>query len=175
MGPGIEAKARAVRLAIFDVDGIMTDGTLWITDSGEEFKGFNTRDGHGLKMLQESGITLAILSGRRSRCVENRARDLGIAHVLQGISRKQEGFDLLLRAVGVEASQTAYMGDDLVDLPVLRRCGLSATVPEAPDLVRRHADHVTVAAGGRGAVREFCELIMRLQGTLEAQWSQYLA
>jgi 3-deoxy-D-manno-octulosonate 8-phosphate phosphatase (KDO 8-P phosphatase) len=132
MGPGIEAKARAVRLAIFDVDGIMTDGTLWITDSGEEFKGFNTRDGHGLKMLQESGITLAILSGRRSRCVENRARDLGIAHVLQGISRKQEGFDLLLRAVGVEASQTAYMGDDLVDLPVLRRCGLSATVPEAP-------------------------------------------
>jgi len=169
-----DARAREVRLAIFDVDGIMTDGTLYVTDSGEEMKGFHVRDGHGLKMLQGSGVVLAILSGRRARCVEHRARDLGIDHVLQGVARKQEGFEALLRAVGVDPQQASYMGDDVIDLPVLRRCGLAATVPEAPALVRSHCHLVTSAGGGRGAVRELCERIMQAQGTLDAQLARHL-
>ena len=165
----IYAKARAVRLAIFDVDGVLTDGALYLSDSGDEIKAFSSLDGHGLKMLHESGVELAIITGRTSRSVELRARNLGIAWLFQGASDKTRVYAELLAARGLEAGATAFMGDDVVDLPVLRRCGLALTVPEAPLAVKQSADYVTRAGGGRGAAREACELIMHAQGTLEHQ------
>ena len=159
-------RARSVRLAIFDVDGVLTDGTLYYSDSGVEIKAFNVRDGHGLKMLQASGVQTAIITSRRSHAVELRARDLGIELLYQGASDKLATYQELLGRVGLETFATAYIGDDLVDLPVLVRCGLAVTVPEAPAAVRRHAHYVTQSAGGHGAARELCELIMHAQGTV---------
>lgn len=170
----VTSKARRVRLAVFDVDGVMTDGTLYLTDSGEQMKGFNSRDGLGIRLLQDSGIGTAILTGRRSQCVELRAKEIGISHVFQGVSDKAEGMARLLADLGISSEEASYMGDDLPDLPAMFGCGLRATVPEAPELVRRHADYVTRAAGGRGAVREFCELLMRAQGTFDTQIARYL-
>lgn len=168
-------RAHRIRLAIFDVDGVLTDGALYYSDTGEELKAFNVRDGHGLKMLQSTGVTLAILTSRRSNCVELRARNLGIDLLHQGVSDKRTAFEDMLRGLALAPEAACYMGDDVIDLPVLRRCGLAVTVPEAPALVRQHAHYVTVAAGGRGAVREACELVMRAQRTLDAQLSHYLA
>ena len=170
----VYAKAKNVRLAVFDVDGVMTDGALYLTDGGEEIKAFNSRDGHGMKMLQESGVEIALLTGRTSRCVELRAQNLGIKRVLQGVADKGRVFAELLAASGIEAHMAAYMGDDIVDLPALLRCGLALTVPDAPSLVKRHADYVTQAFAGHGAVREACELIMQAQGTLDRQIAAYL-
>jgi len=167
-------KAKRIRLAVFDVDGVMTDGTLYLTDGGEEIKAFNSRDGHGMKMLQDSGVEIALLTGRTSRCVELRAQDLGIKLVFQGASDKGRVFAELLATRKIETSATAYMGDDVVDLPALLRCGLALTVPDAPPLVKQHADYVTQAGGGRGAVREVCELIMHAQGALEGRLTTYL-
>ncbi len=170
----VHERARKVRLAVFDVDGVLTDGTLYLTDGGEEIKGFNSLDGHGMKMLRESGVELAIITGRTSRIVELRARNLGIGLVYQGVEDKARAFAELLAARSIDAAATAYMGDDVVDLPVLIRCGLAITVPDAPLIVRQHAHCVTRAAGGRGAAREACELIMHAQGTLEARIRSYL-
>lgn len=170
----IYQKAKRIRLAIFDVDGVLTDGSLYFTDSGEELKAFNVRDGHGMKMLQNSGVRLAILTSRRSRCVEQRAKNLGIDLLYQGVSDKLVKFRELLSELGLDAAATAYMGDDVIDLPVLRCCGLALTVPEAPAIVKAHAHYVSRAPGGRGAVREVCELMLQAQGTLEAQISPYL-
>jgi len=170
----IYAKAQRVRLAIFDVDGVLTDGTLYLTDGGEEIKAFNSLDGHGMKMLRESGVDLAIITGRTSRSVELRAKNLGIDLLFQGVTDKAQALAALLKQRALDASATAYMGDDVVDLPVLRRCGFALTVPEAPLLVRQHADYVTRAPGGRGAAREACELIMHAQGTLESALAAYL-
>jgi len=167
-------KAKRIRLAVFDVDGVMTDGALYLTDGGEEIKAFNSRDGHGMKMLQASGVEIALLTGRTSRCVELRAQNLGIKLVFQGASDKGRVFTELLAARNIEAAAAAYMGDDVVDLPALLRCGLALTVPDAPPLVKRHADYVTQMGGGRGAVREVCEIIMHAQGTLERQLVAYL-
>ena len=165
----IYAKARAIRLVIFDVDGVLTDGSLYLSDSGEEIKAYNSRDGHGMKMLRESGVELAIITGRTSRSVELRARNLGVELLYQGVADKARAYAELLVARKLDASATAYMGDDVVDLPVLRRCGLALTVPEAPLAVKQYADYVTRAPGGRGAAREACELIMHAQGTLARQ------
>jgi len=162
-------KAKSVRLAIFDVDGVLTDGVLYYSDSGVEIKAFNVRDGHGMKMLQASGVQIAIITSRCSRAVELRARDLDIDLLYQGASDKLATCRQLLERVKLEPATTAYIGDDLVDLPVLIHCGLAVTVPEAPPAVRRHAHYVTRARGGHGAARELCELIMHAQGTLEAQ------
>lgn len=171
----IYARARDIRLAAFDVDGVMTDGGLCYTDSGEEFKIFNVLDGHGIKMLQETGVKIAIITSRRSRAVELRAANLGVDALHQGVSAKLATFQSMLAALGLQASAASYMGDDVIDLPVLRRCGLAISVPAAPALVREHAHYVTRAHGGRGAVREAAELIMHAQGTLEARLAQYLA
>ena len=170
----VYAKAKRVRLAIFDVDGVLTDGTLYLTDGGEEIKAFNSRDGHGMTMLRESGVELAIITGRTSRCVESRAKNLGIDLVFQGVPDKTRAFAELLAARQLDAAAVAYMGDDVVDLPVLRRCGLALTVPDAPPAVKQYADYVTRAHGGRGAAREVCELIMHAHGTLERQLEIYL-
>jgi 3-deoxy-D-manno-octulosonate 8-phosphate phosphatase (KDO 8-P phosphatase) len=162
----VEARARAVRLAIFDVDGVMTDGTLYIGANGEAFKAFNILDGHGVKMLQSAGIAAAIISGRASEAVQRRAAELAILHVVQGSSDKLAAFDALTARLGVQAAQCAYMGDDLPDLPVMTRCGLAVAVANAVESVKAAAHYVTRASGGRGAVREFCELVLRAQGQL---------
>lgn len=167
-------KAKRIRLAIFDVDGVLTDGSLYLTDGGEEIKAFSSLDGHGMKMLRNSGVELAIITGRTSRCVELRAKNLGIELLYQGTADKVQVFNALLAARRLDATAVSYMGDDLVDLPVLRRCGLALTVPDAPLLVKRHADYVSKARGGHGATREVCELIMHAQDTLVRQFETYL-
>lgn len=160
-------KARQVRLAMFDVDGVMTDGSVYISDAGEEFKAFNTLDGHGLRMLKATGVEIAIITGRTARCVELRALNLGIGLLYQGVEDKLAIYQELLERFEFTAENTAFMGDDLPDLPVMRRCGLALTVPEAPALIKQHAHHITRSAGGRGAVREVCEILMRAQGTYD--------
>ncbi|MBI1395655.1 MAG: HAD-IIIA family hydrolase [Betaproteobacteria bacterium] len=168
-------KAANIRLAVFDVDGVLTDGTLFISDRGEETKGFNIRDGLGLRLLKSSGVDLAILTSRRSGCVERRCVELGIELVMQGVTDKRVGFNQLLESCHLRADQVSYMGDDLVDLPVLKCCGFSATVPDAPNELRALVDYTTRSAAGNGAVREFCELVMRAQGTYERMVAPYLA
>jgi 3-deoxy-D-manno-octulosonate 8-phosphate phosphatase (KDO 8-P phosphatase) len=167
-------RARAIRLAIFDVDGVLTDGGLHYHDSGEETKVFDVRDGHGMKMLEASGVKLAIITSRRSNCVARRAENLGIDLLFQGVEKKLEAFQSLIGRLGIEPLACAYMGDDWVDLPVLARCGLALSVPEAPAEVRSRVHYVTRAGGGRGAVREACELIMQAQGTFEARLAAFL-
>jgi 3-deoxy-D-manno-octulosonate 8-phosphate phosphatase (KDO 8-P phosphatase) len=164
-----------IRLIAFDVDGILTDGGLYLSDSGEEFKRFNSQDGHGLKMLKASGVELAIITGRTSRCVEMRAKNLGITHVYQGVEKKWEAMQDLLGKLGLSPEAAGFMGDDVVDLPVMRRVGLAITVPNAPDTVHDHAHYITKREAGHGAVREACEIIMSAQGTLSAQLAPYLA
>lgn len=171
----ISDKAKHVRLAAFDVDGVLTDGALYYTDAGEEFKAFNVQDGHGIKMLQESGVAIAIITSRSSKLVANRARNLGIDHLYQGVENKLDAMNALLTKLGLTLAEASYMGDDVIDLPVLRRCGFAASVPEAPALVRQHAHYITRARGGHGAVREYCEIVMHAQGTLDAALARYLA
>lgn len=162
-------RARAVRLAIFDVDGVMTDGTLFIGAEGELFKAFNILDGHGVRMLQQAGVAAAIISGRSSAAVARRAAELAIAHVVQGSSDKVDAFDVLIASLALEPGQCAFVGDDLPDLPVMRRCGLAVAVANAADAVKSAAHYVTRASGGKGAVREFCELVLRAQGQLAGE------
>lgn len=170
----IVTRAQAVRLAIFDVDGILTDGGLHYSDSGVETKIFDVRDGHGMKMLQASGVELAIITSRKSQCVARRAENLGIELLFQGVEDKLATFRDLAARMAVEPAQCAYMGDDWIDLPVLTRCGFAISVPEAPAAVRERVHYVTAAGGGRGAAREACELIMQAQGTFEARLAAFL-
>jgi 3-deoxy-D-manno-octulosonate 8-phosphate phosphatase (KDO 8-P phosphatase) len=160
-------RVRRLRLMIFDVDGVLTDGTLYFSEGGAELKAFNARDGHGIKMLRQSGVEVAILSARTSRAVEVRAAELGITLLVQGAADKGAAFEDLVARLRIPAAAAGYMGDDVVDLQVFGRCGFAVSVPEAPDMVRERAHHVTRTPGGRGAVREVCELIMRAQGSLE--------
>jgi 3-deoxy-D-manno-octulosonate 8-phosphate phosphatase (KDO 8-P phosphatase) len=166
---------RRLKLMVFDVDGVLTDGTLYYSETGAELKAFHVRDGHGIKMLKESGVEIAILSARRSRAVDARAAELGLTLVEQGAGDKGKVFDELIARARVPAEAAGYMGDDLVDLPVLARCGFAASVPDAPELVRERVHLVTRAPGGRGAVREICELIMRAQDTLDRALARQLA
>jgi 3-deoxy-D-manno-octulosonate 8-phosphate phosphatase (KDO 8-P phosphatase) len=159
-------RARAVRLAIFDVDGVMTDGTLYIGPQGEALKAFNILDGHGVKMLQSAGVATAIISGRSSEAVARRAAELSIAHVAQGCADKVREFEALIARLGVPEPVCAYVGDDLPDLAVMRRCGFAVAVANAVDAVKQASHYVTRAHGGRGAVREFCEVVLRAQGQL---------
>jgi 3-deoxy-D-manno-octulosonate 8-phosphate phosphatase (KDO 8-P phosphatase) len=169
----VAERARATRMIVFDVDGVLTDGSLFYGDHGEEYKAFNSRDGHGIKMLRATGIATAIITGRTSQVVLHRARNLGIAHIFQGVEDKLEAFAKLLSTTGLDAREIAYMGDDLVDLPVINRCGLAITVPDAPGEVKARCQLVTQASAGRGAAREACEFIMRAQGTWAGQLALY--
>lgn len=174
MSNALLQRAKAVRLAIFDVDGVLTDGRLYFLADGSEFKSFNTLDGHGIKMLIASGVQTAIISGRSSPVVERRAANLGIQHLIQGREDKLVVLEQLLGELGLGYEEVAYLGDDLPDLPVIRRVGLGMAVASADAFVRQHAHGITSAAGGAGAAREFCELIMRAQGTLEQAQAAYL-
>ena len=171
----LRARMRRLKLMIFDVDGVLTDGTLYYGETGTELKAFNAKDGHGIKMLKESGVEVAILSARRSRAVDARAAELGLTLVEQGAGDKGKAFEDLISRARVAPEAAGYMGDDLVDLPALTRCGLAVTVPDAPPAVRKRVHHVTRAPGGRGAVREICELIMSAQDTLERAVIRQLA
>lgn len=170
----LQQRAAAIRLAIFDVDGVLTDGRLYFMPDGTEFKSFNTLDGHGIKMLINSGVEVAIISGRKSPLVERRAANLGIKHLIQGREDKLNALAELREIVPVELEEIAFLGDDLPDLPVMRRVGLGMAVASADAFVRQHAHGVTQAMGGAGAAREFCEFIMRAQDTLDAAQAAYL-
>ncbi|MBI5891793.1 MAG: HAD family hydrolase [Nitrosomonadales bacterium] len=170
----LAARIKPLRLVAFDVDGVLTDGGLYLSDSGEEFKRFNSLDGHGLKMLKASGVELAIITGRTSKCVELRARNLGIARLYQGVEDKLAAMQALLAELKLAPEAAAFMGDDVVDLPVMRRVGLALSVPGAPQIVRDHAHYVSQREAGHGAVREVCELILGTQGTLDAQLAPFL-
>jgi 3-deoxy-D-manno-octulosonate 8-phosphate phosphatase (KDO 8-P phosphatase) len=167
-------RAKQIRLVIFDVDGVLTDGSLYLGDDGQEYKAFNSRDGHGMKMLQHTGVTLAIITGRTSEVVRIRMQSLGIAHVYQGRHDKIPAYEELRETLKLRDERIAYVGDDVVDLPIMRRVGLSVAVADAHRLVRRYSHWQTQAPGGRGAGREVCELIMEAQGTLGEMMERYL-
>jgi len=163
----ILGRARQIRLAIFDVDGVLTDGSLYFGDDGQEYKAFSSRDGHGMKMLQRSGVALAVITARTSQAVRIRMQGLGVEHVYQGRNDKLRAYEELKASLGLSDEQIAYVGDDVLDLPVMRRVGLAVAVADAHDLARRHSHCQTQSPGGRGAAREVCELIMEAQGTLD--------
>ena len=168
-------KAKQIRLVVFDVDGVLTDGSLYVGDDGEEYKAFNSKDGHGMVMLQHHGVKIAIITGRVSKVVEHRMSELGIQHVFQGRKEKLPAFRELLDLLEISAHNTAYVGDDVVDLPVMTQVGLAIGVQDAHPLVKRHAHWLTASPGGKGAVREVCEMIMDAQGVLDETLNQYLS
>jgi 3-deoxy-D-manno-octulosonate 8-phosphate phosphatase (KDO 8-P phosphatase) len=170
----LSERIKPLRLVAFDVDGVMTDGGLYLSDSGEETKRFNSLDGHGLKMLKASGIELAIITGRTSNCVALRAKNLGITRLYQGIEDKHAAMQSLLSDLNLAPEAAAFMGDDVVDLPVMMRVGLALSVPAAPQIVRDHAHYVSQREAGHGAAREVCEMILGAQGNLDAQLAPYL-
>ncbi|MDX1251625.1 MAG: 3-deoxy-manno-octulosonate-8-phosphatase KdsC [Gammaproteobacteria bacterium] len=168
-------KASHIKLVIFDVDGVLTDGSLYIDANGRELKVFHSRDGHGMKMLQNSGVDIAVITARTSEAVVHRMTSLNVKHVYQGQQDKLAAFSALLDKVGLGPHQVAYVGDDVIDLPVMLRVGLAIAVQDAHLLVKKHAHWQTPNPGGRGAARDVCELIMEAQGTLEGQLGRYLA
>jgi 3-deoxy-D-manno-octulosonate 8-phosphate phosphatase (KDO 8-P phosphatase) len=171
--PAVMRRAKAIRMLVLDVDGVMTDGRLFYGPGGQELTAFHILDGHGIKMAIRSGLSLAVVTGRESEAVVQRARELGILEVHQKAVDKLSVFQELLRKSGLAASQVACMGDDLVDLPLLRRAGLAISVPDAADEVRAAAHYVTRRRGGRGAVREAIEILLQSQGLWSAELERY--
>ena len=167
-------KARSIRLLALDVDGVLTDGSLYFHADGSESKTFNSLDGHGIKMLQASGVEVAIITGRRSKMVEQRARALGIKTLFQGREDKLVALRSIQEEKHLDLTQIAYCGDDLPDLAAIRMAGLGITVPNAPSYMAQHADMCTNREGGQGAVREVCDFIMQAQGTLQDAIDHYL-
>lgn len=168
-------RAARIRLMIFDVDGILTDGSLHYGPEGEVIKTFNVLDGHGIKLLQQSGVATAIISARKSALVARRASDLGILHVRQGVHDKRAAFEQLLDETGIVAEACGFVGDDVIDLPILLRVGFAASVPNGHPEVRKRVHYVTRVAGGAGAARELCDFILHAQGNYEAALAPYLA
>jgi 3-deoxy-D-manno-octulosonate 8-phosphate phosphatase (KDO 8-P phosphatase) len=168
-------RASRVRLMLFDVDGVLTDGRLWYGPSGEALKAFHVLDGHGLKLLMQTGTAVGLLSGRSSGAVAVRAAELGIPHVLQGIEDKRAAFEALCDRLGISVAETGFMGDEVIDLPVLRRCGFACAPADALERVRACAHYVARAPAGAGAAREVCEFVLQAQGRLQAALARYLA
>jgi len=173
MDEEIRNRIRKIRLLISDVDGVLTDGRIIINDAGQESKHFDGKDGHGLKMIMRYGIDVILLTGRSSSVVDHRARDLGIREVFQGVLNKKEFFQHLLRERGLYAEEIAYIGDDFVDVPLLKRSGFPVAVHDAVEEAKKAADYITDKPGGRGAVREVCELILKVQGKWEEVVRRY--
>ena len=168
-------RARRVKLMIFDVDGVLTDGGLRYGADGEAFKTFNVLDGHGIKLLQQSGVKAAIISARESAIVGKRAADLGMAVLRQAVHDKRAAFEQVLAELALTPADCGFMGDDVIDLPVMTRVSFAASVPNGHAEVRARAHYVTGAGGGRGAAREVCDFILRSQGNYEAAIAPYLA
>ncbi|MGD2079937.1 MAG: HAD-IIIA family hydrolase [Nitrospirota bacterium] len=173
MDDRVKAAAGRVRLLIVDVDGVLTDGRIVLDNHGNELKFFHVRDGHGLKLLQRAGIEVAIVTGRESAVVERRAAELGIRLVHQGSKRKVEAYESILRETGLGEEEVAYVGDDIVDVPVMRRAGFSAAVADAEEYVKEAAMYVTERPGGRGAVREITDLILKAGGHWDGVTERY--
>lgn len=168
------AKAAKIKLLLLDVDGVLTDNKLFYGDNGVEYKSFHTRDGHGMVMLQKSGIEIGIITGRQSELVKRRMQDLKVAHLYQGVPDKLPTFLALMEKLGIELEEVAYMGDDILDLPILTRVGLSATVANADPEVLKRVDFISQNRGGEGAVRELCELILKSQDLWQQHMDFYL-
>ncbi len=171
----VRTRIEKIRLLGLDVDGVMTDGRLYYHDDGTESKAFDVRDGHGIKMLQKVGVEVFLISGRNSPMVEKRAEDLGISEVTQGVRDKVPVLERIVSQKGLTLDQIAFVGDDLVDLPVMQRVGLAITVADASEHLFDKAHYVTLAPGGRGAVREVVELILGVQGLWEKVVQSYYA
>ena len=170
----LQQRAVAVRVLILDVDGVLTDGRLYYNEQGEALKTFNIRDGHGIKMLQNQGIKVAVISGRRSAALQRRLQDLGVQLAWLGVEDKDQAFAELLTHLSITRTQVAYLGDDLIDLPVMTQVGLAIAVADADAFVVQHAHWRTVCPGGQGAVREVCERLLAAHGLLEAERARYL-
>jgi 3-deoxy-D-manno-octulosonate 8-phosphate phosphatase (KDO 8-P phosphatase) len=162
--PLLIERAARIRMLVLDVDGVLTDGRLYFDNQGNEMKSFSTRDGLGLRALQDQGIILAFITGRKSGIVSQRAAQLGVTHVYQGRNDKLNAFNELLSDTSMDEQNTCYAGDDWIDIPVLDRVGLAVTVPDADQVVRNRVHWVTSRGGGNGAVREICDLILAAQG-----------
>ncbi len=169
----MDAKLAKIKLLLLDVDGIMTDGRIIYDNQGNELKAFDVKDGHGLKLIQRAGIKIGIITGRKSVVVARRAAELGIEILYQKALTKLDPYREILAAEGLTDEQVAYMGDDVVDLPILRRVGFSATVADAVPEVLPLVDYVTTRPGGRGAVREVCDLLLKASGQWEALTERY--
>lgn len=169
----ILSKAAAIRLVIFDVDGVLTDGKLFFDDQGREYKSFHARDGHGIKLLRRTGVEVAVISGRKAASVARRMDSLGIEHVYQGQENKLEALEELCSQLKLSHEQVTHVGDDLLDLPLMRRVGLAVAVADAHESILSHAHWRTRNVGGAGAAREVCDLVMRAQGTLDAIIESY--
>ncbi len=170
----IMARAAKIKLVLFDVDGVLTDGALFFGDDGQEYKAFNSRDGLGMRLLQNTGVEIGIITGRTSQVVEHRARNLGLTHVFQGCQEKLVTYHELTERLGLAPEVIAFCGDDVVDLPIMLKVGLAVAPQDAHYLAKRHAHWVTPSGGGRGAARELCELLMAAQGTYRAQFERFL-
>jgi 3-deoxy-D-manno-octulosonate 8-phosphate phosphatase (KDO 8-P phosphatase) len=167
-------KLKDIKLLILDVDGVLTDGSVIYNDDGLETKAFNVKDGLGIRLLMEAGIHICIATGRRSQALLHRCKDLGIEHVFDGLSDKAAILDLIIDRTGVSAGEAAFIGDDLPDLPLMRRVGLSIAVADASEIVLENADMVTLAPGGQGAVREVSETLLKAQGLWENILKRFL-
>ena len=170
----IEEKAQKIKLLILDVDGVMTDGSIILDNNGNELKRFYVRDGHGIKMLQKAGIKVAIITGRKSDVVDRRAAELGITDVYQKIFRKSVVYEELLNKYNLSDNNVAFMGDDIVDVELLKRAGLTAAPADADEEAKKHADIIMRKSGGRGAVREFTDLILKSTGFWEKVSGEFL-
>ena len=167
-------KASQIKLVVFDVDGVLTDGSLFVGDDGEEYKAFYSRDGLGMKMLQATGVEIAVITARISNVVIHRMESLGIKHIYQGRLEKLPAFETILQELDIRAEHAAYVGDDVIDLPVMQRTGLAIAVHDAHPFVKQHAHWQTPNKGGHGAARDVCELIMQAQDTLAQQFQKFL-
>lgn len=167
-------KAKKIKLLLLDVDGVLTDNRLIYGDDGQEYKAFYTRDGHGMVMLQKSGVDIGIITGRKSPLVENRMRDLKVKHLYQGVPDKLPTFLALVEKLSIKMSEIAYIGDDILDLPILTRIGLSISPADGDSEVKSRVDYVSQYKGGQGCVREICEMIMKSQNTWQANMDFYL-
>ncbi len=171
----MNALLKQIKLLVLDVDGVLTDGRIIYTDSGEQVKQFLSRDGLGLRLLMDNGIQVGIITGRSSGALTHRCRNLGITLVFDGISNKADALDQMAQQTGIPPSAMAFMGDDLIDLPAMARAGVAIAVADAVDEVKNRADIVTMAVGGQGAVREICDAILKAAGLWENALKPFLA
>ena len=167
-------KAKNIELVIFDIDGVMTDGGLFFDNNGGEYKAFNSLDGHGLRMLLECGVQAAVITGRKSELVKHRMNDLGITLLYQGYRDKTPAFEALLKEVNIKKEQIAYVGDDVIDLPIMSQLNFAIAVQNAHPFVKQHSHWITERSGGHGAVRDVCELILEAKGLLNDKLHSYL-
>ncbi|WP_024792191.1 3-deoxy-manno-octulosonate-8-phosphatase KdsC [Candidatus Ruthturnera calyptogenae] len=170
----LNEQAKNIKLIIFDVDGVLTDGGLYFSDEGVELKRFNSLDGLGIKLLKQNGIEVAVISARSSKNITYRMNDLGIEHFYQGQDDKVVAFNNLIKKLSLQTKQVAYMGDDIIDLPIMRKISLPIAVANAHELVKKNACFITKKIGGHGAVREVCDLLLKAQNTFNKAMRKYL-